>query len=604
VAVELTKFEEHLFAQARQGNLNAFSSHFFRLPHSGTRYTPEDRVEDYEVLHTLWQEQGKHDKEFSVRAGTRDMAYRVEWDQYYSGYPVFLMPHGYLFLPWALEALTSNVDILIAEGGTGSAKTSTVGISGIISCALYPGAAILNVAPTQHQATDMLDEITKWVEQSEFRKFVKLTLGKQLFSHKPFPIMRIDVYGIESTFGCMTLGTHGNFVLGKDKDRVSCDEAGLVMGLDAEQPKLVTRMRGTRPTGQPRGVAPNVLFISNPHPGNFGWDSLKDKAKKRMQDKERRIRWMYVQPATEQNVYITNRQMELQREFLDEEQIQRWHMGSDEMFKTQGVIPEVGINECHHPGLDDALEELRDSGGPYEYRDGMGCIHYEFPPNDDKTWRYLAWGDPGTANATARANNVPTAGVLDIQGWPRRPATLVAFRMIDGGGKYNAWVTEIARLIIKYRCVMGAYDATGYGKSFEEWPELEQLPLFPVNLAGGNKATSRTSFNLFAGNGLFAWPRVEPIWAQANAYRETGPGVHAIPDDVISGLFVATFYLRYEFWEELTKMFPHLTGDQRPEKFERTGDAPKKKRRARYGRRGSRYRTSRRRKEDPYVVPE
>lgn len=598
MTVELTAYEESLFQRARQGDLNAFSSHFHQLEYSGTRYTSEDRIEDYEVLFRLWQEQGKPDREFTIRVGDRDMAYLVEWDTYYSGYPTFLFQHGYLFLPWALEALTSGCQILIAEGGTGSSKTSAVGISGIMACALYPGCDILNVAPTLHQATDMIEEITKWVDGTEFEKFVELTQGKQLWKHKPFPTMTIDAYGIRSTFSCMTLGIHGDFILGKDKDRVSCDEAGLVRGLDAALPPLITRMRGIRPTGQPRGVPPFVLFGSNPHRGNFGWDNLKEKAKTRNGDGV----WYFANPKTTDNVYITKRQISLQHEFLDGEQRERWHEGSDEMFKTQGTIPEVVIEECHQPYLDDLLVQLRESGGPYEYREGMGIIHYELPPSDDTERVYLAWGDPGTANCTPRANNVPTVGVFDITGWPRQPATLVALRMIDGGGRYNPWVSEMARLIIKYHCRMGAFDATGQGKSFQEWPEFDLLPIFPVTLSGGNKGTAKTSFILFAGNGLFAWPRIEPIWSQANAYRETGVGVNKIPDDVIAGLFVGTFYLRYQFWGELSKMFPHLAGENRPEKMERTGD--RKTQRTRYGRRGRRYRTARRGKEDPYVVPE
>lgn len=598
--VELTKYEESLFQRARQGQLNVFSSHYFKLPHSGTRYTPEDRIEDYEVLHDLWQQQGKPDREFSLRAGDRDMRYRVEWDPYYKGYPVFLLPHGYLFLPWALKALACGAEIILAEGGTGSSKTSALGISGIMACAEWPGVDILNVAPTLHQATDMIVEINKWVEDTPFEKFVVLTQGKELWKHKPFPTMTINVYGIKSTFACMTMGMHGDFVLGKDKDRVSCDEAGLIPGLDAALPPLITRMRGIRQTGLPRGVPPNVLFASNPHRGNFGWETLKTKAQKRMKDGK----WYFVRPATQENVYITKRQLSLQDEFLDDEQKRRWHLGQDDMFETQGVIPEVGINECYQPYLDDALEELRKAGGPYERRDGMGIIHYEFPPNKDREWRYLAWGDPGTANATPRANNVPTVGVFDFHGWPSRPATLVAFRMIDGGGLYKPWLREFARLIFKYRCVMGSYDATGQGKSLQEWPELEKLPVFGVSLAGGNKATARTSFNLFAGNGLFAWPRVDPIWSQANAYRESGPGVKRIPDDVIAGLFVATFYLRFEFWDELSKMFPHLAGEE--ESHEKVKDE-KKPKHGRYSRSGrSRYRSRRRQPspEDDYVVPE
>jgi len=45
------------------------------------------------------------------------------------------------------------------------------------------------------------------------------------------------------------------------------------------------------------------------------------------------------------------------------------------------------------------------------------------------------------------------------------------------------------------------------------------------------------------------------LWYQAAAYRESGPGLNKIPDDVISGLFVASFYLRAQFYDMLSEMF-------------------------------------------------
>ena len=471
----------------------------------------------------------------------------VEWG-YYGADPVFLYRHGYLFLPWAIDMLTSGKQIAVVEGGTGCAKTSTLGISSIIQCALWPGVDILNVAPTTSQATDMLQEVAKWVEGSEFERFIQRTAAGDLYKYKPHPMMSINVFGKTSTFVCMTVGTEGNFVLGKDKDAIRVDEASLIMNIGAAIPRLVSRVRGIRSSGKPRGVLPHIAFITNPHDGNWSFDELKRKATEQTDDPK--SKYFFVRPRSSDNVYITKKQMEFQMEMMDAQEQRRWLDVRDDVFATMGSIPIVLIQNCHRTYLDELLNRMRaEQSEFYHDREGMGCIHYELEA--DETRDYIVWGDPGTANAMSLAlNNVPTVGAFDITDFPKKPAVLVAMRMIDGGGKYSPWINEMKRLIVKYKA-LGVYDATGMGKAFGEWPDMADYPLYPVTLAGLNKQTSKTMFMLFCGKGLFAWPKLQVLWHQANAYRESGPGVHKIPDDVLAGLFVASFYLRYQFWDVL-----------------------------------------------------
>ncbi|MCK5643666.1 MAG: hypothetical protein KAJ19_22895, partial [Gammaproteobacteria bacterium] len=55
MAPNISPQELAIFQKARRtGNLDEFTQIYFRLPKSGTWYTKEDRVEQYEMLHDAW----------------------------------------------------------------------------------------------------------------------------------------------------------------------------------------------------------------------------------------------------------------------------------------------------------------------------------------------------------------------------------------------------------------------------------------------------------------------------------------------------------------------------------------------------------------------
>lgn len=597
MAAALSKYEERLFEAALRGNLNVFSEYYFRLPFSGTRYTPEDRVKEYATLHEAWGKLGKPGDQMVLLYQGREITYVLEWGDYGTD-PCFLFRHGYLFLPWALDMLTSGKKIAVVEGGTGCSKTSSVGISSIMQCALYPGADILNVAPTTTQATDMLQEIAKWIIGSHFEKFVVPTASGDLFKLKPFPTITIDVTGTPSSFMCMTVGQKGDFVLGKDKDAVRCDEAGLIQNIGDAIPRLISRIRGLRATGKPRGIKPYIAFISNPHDGNYSYEILKEKAKKEHGDPS--SMYFFANPKSRDNVYITQQQLEVQMELMDEDEQSRWLDGSDEVFRILGTIPLNIVEECHSPALDELLEIERKKGeaGYFMWREGMGIVRYMLPP--DLTHRYLVAGDPGQVNATSlRLNNIPVTCAWDITDFPEKPARLVALNMLDGNGKYGPWIESMKFLMLQYQA-MGAYDATGMGKAFAEWPDIENYPLYPVTLSGNNKGTAKTMFLLMAGRGMFAWPKLQVLWHQAKAYREAGPGLNKIPDDVIACMFVSSYYLRFEFWNALAKIFGFNRG-QRKDNESQDENPSARATVSRYHRRAGRY--ARRGRKRPELTP-
>ena len=62
-SVTLTPQEQDIFDRTlKTGDLNIFTEHFFRLPFSGTWFTTEDRVEQYDALYHIWDGLGKPDK--------------------------------------------------------------------------------------------------------------------------------------------------------------------------------------------------------------------------------------------------------------------------------------------------------------------------------------------------------------------------------------------------------------------------------------------------------------------------------------------------------------------------------------------------------------
>lgn len=552
---ELSEHELGLIRKVeRSYDYNAFSMWFFELPFSGTIYTPEDRVDQYHVLHEAWRVAGKPDETFQADVNSIPVTFKLMWGGY-GDEPAILYPHGYIFLPWALKMLQTKKMVCIAEGGTGSAKTSSVGIAGLIKCAVFPGFDFLNVAPTTTQANDMMDEVGKWIENSRFSQFVVRNQNGELWSYKPYPSMTIDLgSGTYSTFGCMTLGIHGGVkVLGKGKDWISVDEASLVPDIGVTIPILITRYRGSRRDGKPRYSRPAFSLITNPHDNNASFDLLKAKAIKETNDPD--SVYYFIRPSTLDNVYITAQQINLQRAMLDTAQQRRWIDGSDFDFKTRGDIPSVLIESCTDAAMTTQLEtmiELEDER--VIAHDEMGVIDYCLPAEEGHS--YIVWGDPGSANMTSLSeNNVGTCGALDVTDFPDHPARLVSVRFISGGGKYIPWIDAMIELMLEYRPLVAAYDATGMGKVFSEWPALSKYPLYSISLGGMNKAEAKGLFLLFTSAGLYAWPFLKALVHQANAYRETGAGRDRLPDDLIAGLFVASFYLRYHFYDALARIF-------------------------------------------------
>ena len=548
-----TPYEQSIIQKAREGDYDAFTEHFFRLPYSGTWYTPEDRVEQWNVLHQIWRASGQPESDLRFTAGKADAHYKVVLGQY--DQPAFLEPHGYRFLPWFRESILATPDIFVALGGTGSAKTCSVGIFFLMMMALEPGFNAINVAPTAKQAGDMLREIEKWVTQSRYVDFVVRPRSKKLFLDNNGVLeLRVDFGEAESLFSCHTIGDKADIVLGSEADCVSVDEAGLAGPISI--PKLITRIRGSRITGIPRHCKPALLLLSNPH-DNPSFDALCETAEKEMRNPTQTVSYRYAQPSEDDNIYITARQRRLHTGMMGEAEQARWLKGSRQVFLARGIITRAMMERCHDKAMDTLLPKLAKHGYPYVQSDHMGILHYETPQQVGHD--YMVLGDPGTADLQRLDdNNIPVVLVLDTTGLaiqPAQPAILTALWIGSGSGHWDSWIEKFLQYWDQYDCFTGGYDATSNQRMLSEFGPVANLPLiWPVTMSGGNKITSRMMFQLMADAGLFRWPYIERLWREAKEYKESGVGKRAIPDDVLSALFVGAFVIRGTYYDQLAKM--------------------------------------------------
>lgn len=550
----LTDQELSLIERARRGDWNAFTEHFLALPFSGTWYTPEDRVDTYAILYKVWGASGRPEDgelQFTIPdVGIK--AYKIFLDDQYGGEPAFLDPHGYRLLQWYADLKRLDPDVMVVVGGTGSAKTSSVGSDVLMEMALEPGFDFINLAPTAKQSQDMLRDVTKWVDNSRYGDFVLRPRSGGLFKDElGVKVLRVDFgLGAYSTFRCMTLGERqGDFVLGDEADRINVDECGLLIDIDSYIERLITRIRGTRRNGMPRRSKPALGFLSNPH-NNPSMDRLVEKAEAEMETPTEPIRYVFGAPSTADNVYTTESQKRLQRSLMSEQAIARWMGGSRMVFRGLGIISTVMIEACWDKSLDDELKYWGRRNYPYEMKDRIGLVYYQLPREANR--EYLIAGDPGTQPLNSiNDNNVPVVVVLDVTGFPKERATLVAYRIFGGEGVWETWVNQIIEWADYYEVSGGAFDATSSQSILSETFLAEYPHLLAVTFAGTQKAIAKTFFQLLAGQGFFRWPFILRLWTEAKEYRETGVGVKKLPDDTLSALFAAAWYMRWRYYNEL-----------------------------------------------------
>lgn len=557
MAVDLSSSDLAIFERAqRTGDISEFTERFFRLPMSGTWYTTQDRVEQYAMLHGLWQKKGKPDDEVTLLVGDTQQptTFRVIYDPYYGDNPMFLLPHGFLPLPW-LDAFCSPLTSLaLAITGTGSGKTCGIAIAMLAYGALYPGFSALNVAPTGYQASLMLGEISKWCSPgSPFRDmgFIKPSRGaNDLWIERPYPLVTIEVWpGWPSTLVCQTVGRDANNILGSERDWINCDEAQLLMNIETTEPKLTTRLRGTRPTGVLRWG--KLSWITNPGP-NPELVILQEKYEALQKHGDEDV--LVIEGLDSSvNIYITQRQLNQQKRTMSQRQQDRWHGGQMAAAFADSEIDERLLEFCHTPRMDALVKETghRD--------DEVGLYHYETPWEPEHA--YIVVGDAGKKDRLSlNVNNVPVAMVFDITGFLERAHTikLAAFYWLDGAGSYKTFLRCMKHAMLRYHAA-GYYDATNVQTAFEDLGRedgFEGWPTTPCFFSGvaAVKKWAITIFVQLMQDRYFEWPYIRGLWHQARIFD---PSKRNLADDIIACILVLCHAFRLEtiFWDRLVELY-------------------------------------------------
>lgn len=546
----ITPEDEHIFEEVmRTGDLDVFTEHYFRLPWSGTWFTPEDRPEQYEDLHRLWTAMGKPDDQFSALLDDQEVELKIMWDTHYGEYPMILLPHGFRSLPWIRELISPQIGLAIAVTGTGSGKTCSVAIAALTYCALYPGFRFLNVAPTGAQAALMLGEIEKWCANTAFRKFIKPSRGAhELWMEKPYPTITIEVYpGFPSTFVCQTVGRDARNIIGGEQDWINCDESQLLTNIDAAKPIFVTRLRGTRVTGVLRWG--KLTWITNPG-ANPELVSLMEEYRALIEKGAGDVLVMEDIDSSA-NIYLTRHQLEKQARTMSSRVEDRWHGGSMAAAFAGLGIDEALLELCR----DEELEAFAERFGGHD--DEVGLRRYELPYELDHD--YIVAGDAGKGSVSSLSTmNIPVCGVFDVTNFLERPGTcrLVAFDWHDGLGSYTTFIDVMKRYMLRYRA-KGFYDAGNVQTAFEDLEGgFKGWPTMPIFFGGtvSAKAWALTILTQLMDEQIFAWPYIKGLWHQARIYN---PSSRKQADDIVAMLLVFCLVLRTmnAFWYPLRDRF-------------------------------------------------
>jgi len=543
--VTLTPQEEDIFKRTlKTGDLDIFTEHFFRLEWSGTWFTTEDRVEQYDALYKIWCDLGQPEGEFGCKLDGVTTILKTMWDPYYGDYPMILLPHGFRSLPWVKRFIDPRVTKGIAITGTGSGKTAGLAIAALSYCALFPGFGFRNVAQRQSTSMLMLGEVMKWINGSPFERFIIASRGtNNIWKERPYPTISIDAYGggVVSTFACQTLGRGGGAsqvsaqgVLGEEEDFISVEEAQLVENIRDVNNVLLTRLRGTRDNGIPRSTM--LRWITNPG-GNTELGILMETYQELHDNGDKGVLVLEGLDSSK-NIYITKKQLREQAKDMSQQEQDRWMGGQMSAVLLNNEFGEDLLELCK----DDELAARAEQIG--KVHDAVGLSYYEL--DFDPSRNYVIASDFGKSHLVGlHSVNVPCVMVFDITDFLRRPTKLVAFYWVSGEGTYNVFMNLCKRAMLRYKCVC-YYDATTVQTMPEDLDSAwSAMPTEPIFFSGepGRKAWALAVLVQLLSDGQFAIPYIKGLWHQARIYELGG---RKKADDIIATLLVFALALRHQ----------------------------------------------------------
>lgn len=560
----LTPFDYQLFELGKT-NANYITDYYMRSPTSGTRWfrqpTPPDpeKEETWRVLYAAWQDEGNPEPVWVYQ----DISFTIQKDD--DGYPVFWHQHGWLFLPWQLEAHHTPQPEITIVGGYGSAKTALIAMSLAVMAMTVPHFRGYSVAPQMLQAQEVYRYLmTHCANTPWMNRFVWHS------PTKPYPkfVLRGDYIG-ESTIEVLSIEKDPEKVRTLEGDVIYFDQAEKIEDLDELVRDLGSRLRGQVHGRQRLG---RLALVANAGDNPQLWMRY-DMAELEPET------YRSFNPSTYDNIYLTKTDIaNLKRRVSasgDPHELEQWLNGKRPIGKGKH-FPGYMVQDCLDPGLDRimdqaqqalntarqenelalqrglpepvALESMPEYAFIKKTSPRVGVYHWELPPDHKAKRQYLVIADPGQADPPDR--NSAVIGVWDITEFPKGPAVMRAFHWVYCRGSYWPFINEYERMVRYYKAqARNGFDATGTQKGFDELVFATQgLHAEGINLSGNGKYLALNALKFLMGKRLIRFPYITRLVNQLTNYDLPDT---RIPQDLVMMLAMTAMYLRRYYYEEV-----------------------------------------------------
>jgi hypothetical protein len=373
------------------------------------------------------------------------------------------------FLPegqWQRRMHVAQQDNILVVGGFFSGKTLGVAMSMCVrAITTFPDFRFLNTAATLRQSGYMYSKILSLAKGTPFEKLIHSAPST------PWPKIEIKFWWedalIESymDFGSLDSRQASEAISGFEGDIICIDEAFQIPNLEELMIILGSRVRGTF---RGRERAGKIVIITNSYPNPYGW-YLWDLASS---DPEN---YLSMVVSSRHNLNVTPRQLANALKRIPKDEHEQYieglrPVGKGVFFSNESIY---ACEDAMQGQMAMLMASNNEPGWRIITQHGAGVIYYAEPYQPGH--KYLMFGDPGTAGAPNR--DAPVWIVWDVTEFPNEPARLACFWWGNGKGVINAFIGNMAKLILLYRPYFVGMDSTG--------PQKNAATAINLHLRGG-----------------------------------------------------------------------------------------------------------------------
>jgi len=535
---------------------NYFTEFYLRGPNTGTYWRPVEEHSDvpeiqeiidrwvrgYEVLWNKWVELGrptgrlKEDDEHRRYDFTHKDKNYIVLIENNPDRPVFWQNHGFIFLPWQLDAYDAPQTTKVLLGGYGSAKSWEEMTANLIRAATLNNFRAVVIAPYSVQSMEIYEQVKILISGTEYDK--RFVQGRT--PQKPFPriVVKNDKVG-ESRIEFYSIQDGFDKILNLSFDCAHIEQAEQIEDIRGLMRVVGSRLRGQVGGRERLGI---MTFVANSSlEENIELWDLYDEAIEHPEH-------VYAKsPTTFDNIYITPRQLkDIERRMGDDPHIKDIALKGARPIGSGEHFPAESIQKSRSSMLDDMMQRGRDAkkdGYKYVVAPKAQVVSWRIPPDPKGT--YFMCADPGWSNPPER--NSAAIMVFEIGNFPQVPAHLHAFEWVYGNGAPEPWLNAYVDLCLQYNCVnRNVFDSTGLQAGYERWVHgLQDLGPWALNLGGAKKFIALNSAKTLMHRGLFQFPNIPMLFNQMAKYK--------LPDDklrqdLVMTVVLAASYLDYLFY--------------------------------------------------------